>query len=115
MKVDLKKIVSKILPCLTYGVFSISFFLSAYILWTGLEGFYIDGKTFQSDRGQIGYIIDSLIFPAIPTFFSLILPLLLFKKRMQAFALFSALACFFLFAISIIPALEATVGVSGMG
>lgn len=69
MKVDLKKTVSKILPCVTYGVFGISFFLSAYILWHGLEDFYIKGKTFESDREQVIYIIDFLIFPAIPTFF----------------------------------------------
>jgi len=115
MKIEIKEIVSKILPCVTYGVFGISFFLSAYILWDGLESFYIKGKTFESDSEQVTYIIEFLIFPAASTFFSLLLPLLLLKRRMQTFALFSALACFFLFLVAAIPALQATIHVSGMG
>ena len=115
MKLIFKKIATKILPCLTYGIFGISFVLSAYILWAGIEDFYIDGKTFQSDIKKISFIIDSLIFPAFPTFFSLLLPILLFKRYMWAFAFFAALACFFLFVFCAIPFLQGTVTVVGYG
>jgi threonine/homoserine/homoserine lactone efflux protein len=97
MKIDLKKIAPKILPCMTYGVFGMSFFCSAYFLWMGIENIYIHKKTFETDVDEIVYKIDYIIAPLIIVFFTSILPILLYKKKKQTFALFAALACFFLF------------------
>lgn len=104
MKVDLKKTVSKILPCVTYGVFGISFFLSAYFLSVGIENIYIHKKQFEADVDEIVYKLEYILAPLVIVFFASLLPALLYKKKMQTFALFSAFSCFFLFVLWLITA-----------
>ena len=66
---------------MTYGVFGMSFFCSAYFLWMGIENIYIHKKTFETDVDEIVYKIDYIIAPLIIVFFTTYYPSFFTKRK----------------------------------